>query len=479
MVDGGLFLGATMTQKSNTSLNQIVVVLGCLLLDILFVITADLVSFAVRFNGLFPKINFDAYLKIAFFIIVFRLIAFYVFHLYDKPKYKSNFEIFINTIKACTASSVVIVFIMYFLDIEAYPRSIVAISWILTIFSTSGWRFVLKEFIESYLGKDFFYSHVIIIGVDNQAGEIGAHMQRDATINYKLLGFIAPKNNAPTKMEKSKILGTIDSLPMIIKKYPIDEIVMAEKSLGEYETTKLANFLSKEKILLRSSTALYDKVITSMALHKQELPFAGSTVLSKPASWYHGIKQLLDMVFSVLILFLTSPLLLLAVLLIKFTSPGPIFYFQKRTGCNGKPFTMYKLRTMYINAEKSSMPHWTKKNDIRITPVGKVLRRYRIDELPQLANVLRNEMSLIGPRPERPYFTSRLAKKVPFYAERLSRKPGISGWAQVTFKYAATEKDTEQKLLYDLFYIQNMSFALDFLIALKTLKVVITGRGAQ
>lgn len=468
-----------MIQKNNTSLYQTTVVLGCLLLDILFVVIADLTSFIIRFNGLFPKVNFDAYLKIAFFIIAFRLIAFYVFHLYDKPKYKSNFEIFINTIKACTASSVIIVFIMYFLNIEAYPRSIVAISLLLTIFSTSCWRFALKEFIEHYLGKDFFYSHVIIIGIDSQAEELGVHIQRDATINYKLAGFISPKNNASTKIDKSKILGTIDSLPAIIKKYPIDEIIMAEKSLSEHETTKLANFLSKEKISLKSSTALYDKVITSMALHKHELPFLGSTVLSKPASWYHGIKQLLDMVFSALILILTLPLLLLAVLLIKFTSLGPVFYFQKRTGCNGKPFTMYKLRTMYINAEKSRLPHWTKKNDIRITPVGKLLRRYRIDELPQLVNVLRNEMSLIGPRPERPYFTSRLAKKVPFYAERLSRKPGISGWAQVTFKYAATEKDTEQKLLYDLFYIQNMSFALDFLIALKTLKVVITGRGAQ
>jgi lipopolysaccharide/colanic/teichoic acid biosynthesis glycosyltransferase len=134
---------------------------------------------------------------------------------------------------------------------------------------------------------------------------------------------------------------------------------------------------------------------------------------------------------------------------------------------------------MQMDAEHGRKPRWAKKNDERITAVGKALRHFRIDELPQLFNILKNEMSLVGPRPERPYFTSRLIRKIPFYAERLQVKPGITGWAQVNFRYAATEEDSEKKLVYDLFYIQNMSFSLDFLIALKTLKVVFTGRGAH
>ncbi len=152
---------------------------------------------------------------------------------------------------------------------------------------------------------------------------------------------------------------------------------------------------------------------------------------------------------------------------------------QKRVGMNGIRFAMYKLRTMRSDAEKGGRPKWAKTQDVRVTSVGRILRRFRIDELPQFYNVLRNDMSIIGPRPERPYFTSKLMRKIPFFAERLRAKPGITGWAQVNFKYAATEEDTEEKLLYDLFYIQNVSFAIDLLIVLKTFRVVLTGQGAQ
>lgn len=140
---------------------------------------------------------------------------------------------------------------------------------------------------------------------------------------------------------------------------------------------------------------------------------------------------------------------------------------------------MYKFRTMYVGAEKTGRAIWAKRSDQRITPLGKLFRPYRIDELPQLINVLKNDMSLIGPRPERRSFVNKLIKRIPFYAERLQAKPGISGWAQVNFGYAASEEETEKKLLYDLFYIQNISFTLDLLIFLKTLKVVLTGSGGR
>lgn len=464
-----------MDQKKSLSL----IILALILLDILFIIVADLATFIIRFNGQFPQVNFTAYLQLAFLIIISRVGAFYIFHLYEKPRYKSNFEILINTIKATTASSVIIVFLLYFMEIEAYPRMIAMLSWFLTIIFISSWRFVIKEFVGLYLGKGFLRTRLLVIGTDKQAQEVAMHALRDATVEYELLGFIATEKNAPVEVEKAQILGTMENLTSIIAHYAVDEVIVAEPSLEKHTLAKLTRLLSQKKITLKSLPSAYETVIANIMLSTVGVPFVGPTFSTAPASWYWGLKRILDIAFSLIIFIITLPIMLMAVILIKITSSGPIFYLQKRTGQNGRPFIIFKLRTMHRDAEKGRRERWAKETDERITPVGKLLRRFRIDELPQLVNVLRNEMSLIGPRPERPYFTTKLIKKIPFYAYRLQVKPGISGWAQVNFKYAASEEDTEKKLLYDLFYIQNMSFALDLLIALKTLKVVIAGQGAH
>jgi len=467
-----------MDKKRNKSYFWFVIPLA-LFLDILFIFVADLASFIVRFNGQFPKKNFEAYQQIAFFIILLRVCSFYVFHLYNKPRYKSNFDIFINTLKANTASSIVIVFFLYFLDIKAYPRSIVFFSWLLTIIAISSWRTVIKEFVGLYLGKDFFRTHLLIIGTGKNAIEAASYALREATIDYKLLGFVKTIESSLTHKETTPILGTIDQIEDIIKNYPIDEVLIAESGLERHQMEKLIRALNENKITFDSIPDLYETVISNTILYEQPAPFLGQPVFIKPSSWYWGLKRILDIIFSVFLLIVLGPLLLFVMALIKASSPGPILYLQKRVGRNGRSFVMYKFRTMHVGAEKAGRAVWAKSGDQRITLLGRTLRRYRIDELPQLVNVLKNDMSLIGPRPERRTFVNKLIKRIPFYAERLQAKPGISGWAQVNYGYAGTEEETEKKLFFDLFYIQNMSFTLDLLIFLKTFKVILTGSGAH
>jgi exopolysaccharide biosynthesis polyprenyl glycosylphosphotransferase len=188
------------------------------------------------------------------------------------------------------------------------------------------------------------------------------------------------------------------------------------------------------------------------------------------------LKRLLDIILAWSLLGLLSPLMLLVIVAIKLDSPGPVFYTQMRAGLDGKPFRVYKFRSMYEDAEKRGA-QWANEQDPRITRVGRWLRLIRIDELPQILNVLRGEMSLIGPRPERPEFDVKLREEIPYYDLRYVVKPGITGWAQVMYPYGASVEDAREKLAYDLYYIKNYSLALDLAIFFKTIRVVLLGKG--
>ncbi len=189
------------------------------------------------------------------------------------------------------------------------------------------------------------------------------------------------------------------------------------------------------------------------------------------------IKRLLDIALSLIGLILAAPILAVAAVLIRLNSRGGVFYFQERVGQHGKPFTLIKLRTMISDAEKETGPVWTTSNDPRVDRLGKVLRLTRVDEIPQMWNVLRGDMSFVGPRPERQFFIRELQEEIPFYIQRLAVKPGLTGWAQVRFHYAASKEQTLIKLQHDLYYIKHLSVVLDLIIVLDTIRVVILGKG--
>jgi sugar transferase (PEP-CTERM system associated) len=194
---------------------------------------------------------------------------------------------------------------------------------------------------------------------------------------------------------------------------------------------------------------------------------------------YRAAKRVLDLAAAVALLALTLPVLLLVALLIKIESPGPILFAQERVGHHGRTFTLYKFRSMRRDAESQSGPVWAGENDARITPLGRILRKCRLDELPQIWNVLRGEMSFVGPRPERPYFVDLLRQQIPFYDLRHYVPPGITGWAQVSYPYGASVEDAYQKLQYDLYYGKHMSLRFDIEVLVKTVSVVLMGRGAR
>jgi len=199
-----------------------------------------------------------------------------------------------------------------------------------------------------------------------------------------------------------------------------------------------------------------------------------TTIVVENRFWYEKIKRVMDIVLSLIGLIIAIPLMLIFGIAIKLESKGPVFYRQERVGKNGKVFMLYKLRSMYQNAEENGAK-WAEKDDPRVTKVGRIMRKTRIDELPQLFNVLKGDMSLVGPRPERPIFTYKFNEEIPGFVNRLQVKPGLTGWAQVNGGY---ELGPAEKLEYDLYYIENRSIWMDIKIMLKTVKVILTGKGA-
>ena len=293
--------------------------------------------------------------------------------------------------------------------------------------------------------------------------------------NLEFVGVIAACGYIPAP--KSRVLGAIGQIEDIVKRENIQRVLCTSKNLVNTTLTRHFCQLRYSGVSVMPLIILCEEIQQYVPLelvtHEWLLNASGEPHLL----YIKKVKRLFDIVASALGLILGSPLVLLGALALKLTSRGPILYRQVRAGRFGRPFRMTKLRTMRVDAEKNGA-QWSEKNDPRVTLVGRILRRYRIDEIPQLWHVLCGDMSFVGPRPERPEMIAQLAKQLPFYEERLMVQPGISGWAQVSYPYGASVLDARRKLEYDLYYMKHMSLFLDVFILLDTVRIVLSG-GAQ
>lgn len=277
---------------------------------------------------------------------------------------------------------------------------------------------------------------------------------------------------------KPVIIGDYSEILSLCRKAKVDRIIVAlDERRGKLPVEELL-FCRLKGIRVDDGMAFTEDLAGKLSvenLHPSSLIFSDgfkSTAISRK------VKRCLDVVASILGLTLSAPLSLLVALAIKLDSPGPILYRQERVGDDGRIFNLLKFRSMRVNAEEKG-PVWAKKKDERVTRVGRVIRKLRLDEVPQMINVLRGEMSFVGPRPERPFFVQQLKKEIPYYWQRQTVKPGITGWAQVRYPYGASKEDALEKLKYDLYYIKHMSVFFDILIILETIKTVILGRGSR
>lgn len=379
---------------------------------------------------------------------------------------------------------VILLFFLIFIDDISYQQSsaqryLIFIYWGIFFLFVGAGRIFVRSLQRNLLLKGIGRRNTIIIGYNQRSKEVYEDIQRAKALGLDVIGFLLINENADAQKEKDndKILGTIDQIEEIVNKHNVKEVIIA---LDKHEHELMLDVIAKcdfNDLTIKIVPDLYE-IISGQARTNQlyGVPLIEVNPELMPV-WERKIKRLLDVIISLIVLILTLPITLLVSLAIKLDSEGPVFYKQIRVGKDGKEFKIYKFRSMFKDAEKHTGPVWSTKNDPRITRVGKIIRKFRLDEIPQFINVLRGEMSLVGPRPERPFFVEKLSKEIPLYKRRLKVKPGITGWAQVKHKYDESIEDVKKKLQYDLYYIENISLRMDLKILFRTIFVVLFGKG--
>ncbi len=322
-------------------------------------------------------------------------------------------------------------------------------------------------------------SRVLIFGCGTAAAVVGQTL-READPDVSIIGYVPGPNEKEPAVGAHELLQGSGKLCEMALQNNVDEIIVAltERRAGSMPLRELLD-CKVQGIKVYDISTHFEKRLGQIRIDYLN---AGWLVFGdgfNQGPWRSAVKRVFDLFCSALLLLLAFPVMVLAALLIKLESPGPVLYRQQRTGQNGVPFDVIKFRSMRSDAEKDGKPRWATANDDRVTRVGRFIRRTRIDELPQLFNVFSGEMSLVGPRPERPFFVEQLTEQIPFFAVRHSVKPGVTGWAQVRYQYGATVEDSQQKLQYDLYYVKNHSLFLDIIVLFETVSVVLTGKGAR
>lgn len=409
-------------------------------------------------------------------VYLYWLIIFAFAGLYQHWFARSRFDEFASVVKAVSLGCFILFFVIFLddalSDTKAISRYLILIYWGLMIVSVGSGRILIRSFQMNLLEKGIGLRNSVIVGSGKRGKELEGLIGKFPQLGYQVKGFVSTQSG----IHGSNMLGDITELETIIQNHSISEVLIALETREKDMLFDIIKYCPPGKVNLKILPDTYE-IVSGLAKTNQLYGIPLIEVMPEIMSYGSQLfKRFIDVVAASLFLFLLSPLMLFTALLIKLTSKGPVFYTQERVGKNGKHFSMYKFRSMYKDAEEYG-PEWAGEGDPRITKVGRWIRKIYFDEAPQFINVLNNDMSLVGPRPERPFFVEMLRKEIPYYYKRLSVKPGITGWAQIKHKYDSSLDDVREKLKYDFFYIENMSLKLDFKIIINTFLVIIFMKG--
>jgi sugar transferase (PEP-CTERM system associated) len=440
-------------------------ILGMVVLGAYLRFFSDPGSFST-YEGLFPK---------ALLIVALVQLCLYHFDLYDLRIFRSNLELAIRLLQSLGVFSILLAAIYYIFPVVIIGRGIFLVSLIFMGMVIVLWRILYNHILRTKR----LDQKIMIIGTGPLAKNIAKDIIEKGDTGFTVIGFITDSpERVGEKLINPTVMGDQSQILDLVTRESVDRIIVAlEERRGKFPETQLLDCKVKG-IAIEEGIEFYEHLTGRLQvenLRPSILIFSDGFRKSKLTVW---VKRVTGFTLSLIGLALLSPLILIVSILIKIDSRGPVFYKQKRVGENGKVFKLLKFRSMVQNAEVNG-PVWAIEDDSRITRIGRWIRKWRLDEIPQMLNVLKGDMSFVGPRPERSFFVEQLKKEIPYYDQRFSVKPGITGWAQIKYRYGASMEDALEKLKYDLYYIKNLSPLFDLMIIFETVKVVLLGKGAR
>jgi sugar transferase (PEP-CTERM system associated) len=450
--------------------------LGAVFAETLLLMVCVLSAYYIRLQEFpFSSSGFNqTLLKAILIAIVFQLSL----HLNDIYQYwgaRPSREYAVRLLQSLIVASIILWVIYYVAPELTVGRGVFALSLVISSIFIIIWHTILRL----YLGTRTHNTNLLVLGTGNLAREAVREILQHPELGITVVGFV---DDSPQLVGHSivnpSVIGVFKDLPQIVTDNKIDRIIVGlQDRRGKLPIKELLDFKTRG-VAIEDATTFYERVAGKIPIENLKpswMVFNTGFAVSKQALLQ---KRIFSLVGATTVLLLLWPVIVVLALLIKLDSKGPVFYRQERVGQGGRLFTLVKFRSMFQNAESETGPVWSKEGDDRVTRIGSFMRRIRLDELPQFYNVLRGDMSLVGPRPERPHFVQQLAEAIPFYPLRHIVKPGITGWAQINYGYASSLDHTVEKLQYDLFYLKNMSWVLDTLIILETMKTVLVKKGS-
>lgn len=397
--------------------------------------------------------------------------------LYTRNRGQPRLEELLTLYRAVTLGSLLAVAFISFLlkNVIDYRRPMLVLAWLFSMILLTLSRVIHIQLQRWVLRRGLGNSDVLLVGTGEVAHMVLQKMLNSPQLGYRPVGLVAADNNGPQKVLGMPVLGKVEDLPRIIEQQHVTEVIICLPEAPRRELVHIVSLCERERVGIR----IYPDVFQIMASEVSISDLAGLPLLTMRdvtlRGWHLALKRTVDIVGSTAALIVLSPLMMLTALLIKLESPGPVFYVQERMGLDAEPFQILKFRSMRNDAEKQG-PGWTTENDPRRTRMGALLRKLSIDELPQFINVLLGDMSLVGPRPERPVYVEQFRQSIPRYMDRHREKAGITGWAQVNGLRGDTSITERTK--YDLWYIENWSLSLDFRIMVRTVLRLFSDRQA-